>query len=353
MSASTTSIVGVGLACPLGLRSDHAVCAIEAGIVRFAELDPPPSIVAEPVRVSILDELDPTLDRTARMSFFGRHALTEAVGGLRHLFTSKPVPCLLAVPEPIGGTGPDLRAITTELATVAADVGKLQLSLRSPWIYPEGRAGVFRALETAASLLDEGHCDLAVVGGLDSLVAPEVLAPLIELELVRSDESRDGIIPGEGAAFVVLAHPRLVPAHRALATVRAIAVGTEPRPRFDSRPSQAEGLTRVFHHLRQQLGARVDQVFSAQTGQGFYGRQLAYAHLRNTTLMPEPMRIRELGPCLGDVGAAAGTIALVHAIVRMHPPTVLGRTPALRSALAYGMSDHGAVGGCVVAHTRA
>lgn len=351
MSTNLLSIVGVGLACPLGLCSDHAAHAIEAGIVRFAEVDPPPSIVAGPVRISILEQLDPNMDRPARASYFGRHAMTEAVSGLRHVLTSKPVPCLLAVPEPIEGARPDLRSIAAELVGVAAEVGGIQLSLRSPWTHLEGRAGVFRALETAASLLEAGDCDLVLVGGLDSLVAPDVLASLIERERVRSDGTRDGIIPGEGAAFLVLSHPRVVPAEQALATVRALAVATEPRPMLDSRPSQAEGLTRVFHHLRQQIGGRVDEVFSAQTGQGFYGRQLAYAHLRNATLMPDPMRLCELGPCLGDVGAAAGAIALAHAVARMRPPTLARGIQPLRSALAYGMSDHGAVGGCVVAHS--
>ncbi|MCX4240340.1 beta-ketoacyl synthase N-terminal-like domain-containing protein [Paraliomyxa miuraensis] len=359
MSTNVISIVGAGLSCPLGLRLDQAISAIDAGIVRFADVPaaspgPRPDASSstttklQRVKASILEDPDPGRTRTERALFFARHALAEAVTGLRRLFTTKPVPCLLAVPEAIGPSTPDLAAIKRALATVAADVGGLQLSLRSTWMFSEGRAGVFQALEVAMPLLGAGYCDLTVVGGLDSLVAPDVLTALVELERVRSDRAHDGIVPGEGAAFLVLAHPRVLAAESTLATLHAVAVAEEPRPVLDPRPRQAEGLTSVFLQLREQLGTRVDEVISAQTGQGFYGRQLAHAHLRNTTLMPDPLELCELGPRLGDVGAAAGSIALACAVGRMRPPIFVNRAQPPRSALAYGMSEHGAVGGCVV-----
>jgi len=101
----------------------------------------------------------------------------------------------------------------------------------------------------------------------------------------------------------------------------------------------------LFHELGAGFTGSVDAVVSAQSIEGFWGRELSYAYLRNVEFMPEPFYERAVGSECGDTGAAAGAVALVRAIdgLYAHPGA-----RARDSALVYGVSDHGAVGGCVL-----
>jgi 3-oxoacyl-[acyl-carrier-protein] synthase II len=70
------------------------------------------------------------------------------------------------------------------------------------------------ALESACDDLMEGHCDVALAGGYDSLLRPSIflayaaaghLSPSPHTTAYRPfDERRDGLVPGEGASFLLL-----------------------------------------------------------------------------------------------------------------------------------------------------
>jgi 3-oxoacyl-[acyl-carrier-protein] synthase-1 len=90
----------------------------------------------------------------------------------------------------------------------------------------------------------------------------------------------------------------------------------------------------------------VDAVFSCQTGEGIWARELSIAHLRNVEIMPEPQKRYLLAGSMGDAGAAGGAIQvayLVHLAGRRKP----GRRK-LDRAIVYGAADGGDVGACVV-----
>ncbi|HND09453.1 MAG TPA: hypothetical protein PKL17_13760 [Pseudomonadota bacterium] len=64
--------------------------------------------------------------------------------------------------------------------------------------------------------------------------------------------------------------------------------------------------------------------------------------------MPEPLRFVSIGTDHGDSGAAAGAVALLHAVASFSPPT-WAQTAPVESALVYGVDDGGAMGACLVA----
>ena len=142
------------------------------------------------------------------------------------------------------------------------------------------------------------------------------------------------------------------PRQRPLAYLLANAVAREPEPFVDvaatGKISGAQGLAAVFASLMQRVNGRVDEVFAGTTGQVYFGREFSHAYLRNAALMPEPLRLRTIDSALGEVGAAAGALSLVHAIMRLGPDAPGNRGPANRSGLVYGSSNAGLVGGCVL-----
>jgi len=342
-------VVSHGLACPLGLTTDTAVAALHAGIRPLVESERILDGAGEPARGFMLGRLPEDAPRIERALTLAGFALTEACAPLA-AERSGAVPCFLALPEP--GRGPliELPRVERALAEVVRGAtGGLGLEIGPRRVFPRGRAGALLALQAAVSALMRGEHAVALVGGLDSQVDLVTLQALADGGHLLCRRNRDGLLPGEGAAFVLLANPRAVGADRAIAHITACAVATEPNPRGQGGPSQATGLTAVFHELRSQHPGRVDVVVSGQTGESGYERGFSYAYLRNATLMPEPLRTLVLGARLGDTGAAAGAMALVAAIAGLRPPRALPwRAPRAATALVHAESDDGTVGGCIV-----
>ena len=194
------------------------------------------------------------------------------------------------------------------------------------------------------SLGTETHC---LVGGFDTKVDTETLGDLVARNQLLGKTNPDGIIPGEGAGFILLGTPSI--AHRVDSWGRVVANHVaQEAVSFEADTGAASpslGLSAVFRSLRARVPFRVDEVVAGVTGQVYYGREFSHAYLRNDALMPEPLVCRPLGDVLGDVGAAAGAIALVRAVSRLK---TFGSTAGCEHVLAYASSDGGRVGGCVV-----
>lgn len=341
MRPALAQVIGVGMACPVGLHSRAALAAMHAGVVRFVEVD---DLVGPggPVRASRLATLDHAATRTERATALARRAVQEALSGHEEALAARRLPCFLALPEPGFGAPIARDPITDVLAEVATDSG---VRLQFERIAAAGRAGAFEALAAALTLLARGEEMFALVAGVDSLVDAQTLAELADSDRLLGRTNLDGVIPGEGAACVLLGRPGAAARGRVLAQVVAAAVGREPQPFLlaGDRIGAGEGLSAVFRRLRADVDGRVDQVFAGTSGQLHFGREFSHAYLRNEALMPEPLQCEPLSHALGDVGAAAGAICMVQAV---------GRLSLQLTGLAYASSDSGLVGGCVLARAE-
>lgn len=346
MPALTAHVIGLGMACPVGLCSATALAAVRAGIVRISERE---DVVGPdgPVRAHALSTLAADATRSERALALARHAVQEATAGLHD--PPAPLRCFLALPEPGLGPGIDPGALTRALRPVTSSGAPVPLELRPADVFATGRAGVFQALAAAASALADEPRRPCLVGGLDSLADRASLRALAARNRLLGPTNLDGILPGEGAAFVLLAHPLATARRPIVARLLAVHTAAEPVPLAlaTTRTSAALGLTAVFRELRAVHPGRVDEVFAGTTGEVYFGRELSHAYLRNEPLMPEPFRVQPLGAALGDVGAAAGAISLVRALASLAPEAA--RLEPRRSGLAYGSSDGGLVGGCIAA----
>lgn len=323
-------VLSYGLACPTGLLSATALASMRAGYRPFVECEHVRDRSGEPVRAAMFERLPPETPRIQRALALARYALLEVlapiVGG-----DVATIPGFLALPF---GPGIVQSQIHGRLDAFAREVSGVGLELREDRSFAHGRAAVFEALQAALAAIASGECGLALVGGLDSLVDPLSLRTLADEDRLLSTQNRDGSIPGEGAAFVLLERG----ADKEIRIVNC-AIGVEPHPRGRGGPCVALGLAQVFGELRRSFARRVDVVISGQTGESGYERAFSHAYLRNTELMPEPLRSLSVGALFGDAGAAAGALALVAG---------LAGPPGCSSALVHAESDDGLVGGCVV-----
>ncbi|WP_437675008.1 beta-ketoacyl synthase N-terminal-like domain-containing protein [Sorangium sp. So ce131] len=337
--------VKLGLATPLGLSARATQCAIAAGLTGFADTDVADS-AGEPVRASRLSSLDPATTREERMLFLGQRALAECLAGLdpRRLTS---VACYLALPE--RDARPFNEAYVARGLRDAADPA-LPLDWSARPILA-GRAGVFAALEAAAAAIASGRTSLALVGGVDSHCDHASLQHLAAGGRTLGKSNPDGLIPGEGAGFVLLARAGAASGFGApLGRLIACATSQDSLPFNKRNPMHAVGLTAMFRQLRH-LNAgqpRPQHLYSCQTGESPWARELSNAYLRNAELMPEPFRTSIIAGSLGDAGAASPVVQLGVAFYAFAAAWRAG-TPADRAVL-YGAADSGSVGGGIVAH---
>ncbi|NOJ81834.1 3-oxoacyl-ACP synthase [Myxococcus xanthus] len=342
---SAAQVVGLGLCTPVGTSAHMTLASLRAGLVRFAETEVLDG-VAEPVRASRLSLLDASLSRTERIVALAQQALA----GVRPLLDALPpgrVPLYLGLPE--AGLGARVEQESLVAALLAETKGRLDVVQ----VYAAGRAAFFEALASAQKDLHSGRASsLVLVGAVDSLVDSASLRALVEARLHLGRRNPDGRIPGEAAGFVALARPGALKQLKleTSGVLLGTALAVEPKPFTHGRPSLAEGLTEALLALRKNAvtgGRWVDAVLACQPGDGFWATEFSRAYLRNTALMPEPLRVLVAGEGLGDAGAGAGAVMLGVALHRAR-----WRHPSARRTLVYGSADGGRIGACIVEMNR-
>ncbi len=330
-------VLGLGLACPLGLRALEVAASLRANlrsVYRLADADALEAKFGDSIRASRSLALGPALGRAQRAGAYAQQALHEALKPLGP--AARGAPLYLATPAPDDAAGFEVGGLFGELGGLLGSVS----------FYPSGRAGLFAALAEARLALERGAHPFAIVGGADSLADPASLRRLAEAGRLLGDANADGLIPGEGAAFLVLTRASMVPPEQLpLARLAGLALAQEPAPR-PGQASEAAGLTAAFAELCRVDPRPIELVHSAQPPQRHWARELAFALTRQRARLPEPLVVRRCGDALGELGAAAGAVALALAIVDLHP-LIPGRpdqpAPPDR-ALVYARADAGQVG---------
>ena len=335
---SVISVLGFGAATPIGVTAPTFAAAFRAGITRFSELVAP---AAEPPRASCLSQIPWGRSCSERTLELTKRALVDLTSTSSFDPASR-LAAWIGITESEEGAAVE-RALSRHLRDAVP-----QLS-GSPQFRRRGRGAFFAALAAAQRALLASDCDVALVGAADSLCAPEPLERLARERRLLGPEI-EGVIPGEGAAFVLLARPGLT--GRARARLLCCATSRESRHLRQQAPNTAEALTAVFRELRVHpatMGRRADLLLTSETGEPFWTAELAAAYLRNVALMPEPFTRTTAAEGLGDLGAAAGAVMTALGLcwlARPLRPFRLHSSPSL--LLVCGSSDEGHVGACLI-----
>lgn len=309
-----TSVLKVGLVTPVGLYAAAVAAALRAGIsrVRLHAFDPQhePSVpiawlnddVLPPLVSEAGQGLPVELHRPVRLATY---ALQEALADV-----TAPVPLLVACPDehvPSVSAG----ALVSSLAAQA----KVTVDVAGSRIIRRGRASAMLALHEALGWLAEGRHAQVCVGGIDSLVAPEHLRRLAAAGRLHGLESRDGFVPGEGAAFLLLGRQARTPP---LAELVDVAVHDRPEP-------GGGGLALAIKQLYSGPipAPQIAHTFAGLNGESKWAREWGVARIRCAEWLSERGRVDHPAEFIGDVGAATGAllvgVASVAAARQTHP----------------------------------
>jgi len=313
-------ILAVGMVTPVGASAAQTAASVRAGIARLAE-----SYVAdrfgEPLVMGLVDleQLPPLVDqleereisiRHQRLARLGAVALREALVSTPH----DPVPLLLGLPEPRGEAR---HPIGSEMIEMLATQSGLAFDLSCSAAYPLGRAAGLVALDEALALLDRGRAPAVLVGAVDSYLDVRLLEALDGEGRLRSGEPSDGFVPGEGAAFLLLAPARRGRGHGspALARVAGVGRGHEAGHLYSSEPHRGDGLAAAFRAAldagaQGDPPARVACIYAGLNGESYWGKESGVAQVRCAEGLGDPIRIEHPADCCGDAGAALGPLML-------------------------------------------
>jgi 3-oxoacyl-[acyl-carrier-protein] synthase I len=212
-------------------------------------------------------------------------------------------------------------------------------------VFSTGRAAIFPALVAATQALSAGDLRFAVVGCVDSLVRPSRLARLDQRLLIKGENNPHGLIPGEAAAFLVLA-----PSLNNGVVIQGIGCAEEPTAGSE-RPNQGVGLTAALRGACRQAGLRHwPPVFCDLNGDRYrslewgIGQTRALGSLRWNHGVSEALF--HSADCIGDCGAAGGALHVAWAC-----DDISNARSGDRTALVWGASE-GALRGATVLSRR-
>jgi 3-oxoacyl-[acyl-carrier-protein] synthase-1 len=220
------------------------------------------------------------------------------------------LPTLLSVPsERPGFAAADARRLAQEiLEGLPVPPDRSQSRLIST-----GAEGGLAALGAAADSVRSGAAPAVLVGGVESYIAIELLHWMEQHDRLVGPEQPSGLIPGEGAGFVLLCSPETARARKLAILGRLLATGRgeEPRPWWGRDPTLGEGLTEAFQTAFQSPGAPPSQVrvtYSDLNGELWRAEEWSYAYVRTGKRHSSPLDHRHPASIWGDVGAATGPL---------------------------------------------
>lgn len=340
MSASGGVFVSaLGASSAVGWNLAATQAAVEAGLLPFAATEVLDH-QGEPVRAACLTEISPDATRWERLAALAAGALRDVLAEADWSGAPR-LPLYCGLPE---------EADATVARSLAAVLGRshtrsLDLVFHRNWAVAAGRSAFFPALAAAVRHLDRGSDEFVLVGAADSQCDGATLTALAGQRRILA-EGVDGLLPGEGAAFLLLRRADSPEASAGMALEGPVHA-QEARNFLSGEPNLAEGLTQAFRQLRGCVSEeipRVASVLSCQTGEGFWSREFGAAYLRQAKFMPEPLRLDWMAQYLGDTGAASVPLAIGLTQHR------LARAPSGRAErhLIYACSDSGLIGALAV-----
>ena len=331
------AVTGIGLVTPVGLNAPASLAALRAGISRIGDLPgflvPNASGDLEPATGAQIPTVPANRRGPERLLRLARHALAEAVAQARLPRSPR---CALflgtAAPNPAGRLLPYGPLLLRGLGGVlSALVGSSDVRL-----VETGRASVLQAFRMAAQeMAGENPPDAVIVGGVDSLISPRSLSFLSATKRLREGRRSTGILPGEGAGFLVLETPEAAARRHATVwtVVEAAAGGVDSTP--PEKPNRALVLGRVFRAVAGNIAKARPLIISDLNGE----RSRAYEWMFASTRAPffhSGMEHWLPSESIGDAGAACGAVTSVWAVDALQKSYC-----GAHEAVVWGSSDEG------------
>ncbi len=274
--------------------------------------------------------LEPALVGEERAARLAELALAELGAAAGSALGAKKLRAVLSLPEP----RPDQKR--TEAGVLLAR--RLRAALAGPFGNPpvelstQGAAGLAYALPSALTALAAREVDALLVGGAHSDYDPAAIGVLEASERLFSSTRPDALIPGECAAFALIARDDFGHVHGLSPLPPIFAVRSDSgdlTPYNDTSAFDASSLSKVIREATAELEdeLKVGWALGDHGVEHYRTRELYSALVRTHGRWCEPIAIDAPAQRLGHMGAAALPLCLTLAanmVRRGFAPTPFG-----------------------------
>lgn len=331
------AISGLGLVTPVGLDAPASIAALRAGVSRLSQL-PYLEIMVDK------EESGPVIGAEVPRLPAGRHGIERIkrllVPSFRETLADAGADAETRVGVFLGTSGarPGGRLLSQTRglrdALLAAQGQGLQITVAK--LVPAGRAAALQAIRLAAEALEQGHVDLALVGGADSWVSPRALLWLRDNGKLAEYPRRTGMMPGEAAGFLALERSERARSRGARIYARVTASSGRHEPAAYGEASNALALAQAVRAVWSEVLDQHILMLTDQNGERYRATEWCFAEPKALNRY-ETMQWLTPANCIGDTGAASGAATLAWAATALHRG--YARTS---QALVWGASDEGA-----------
>ncbi|MFV9616372.1 MAG: hypothetical protein ACNYZG_10480, partial [Gammaproteobacteria bacterium] len=190
-------ITAIGMITPIGANAEMTAASVRSGISSYQEsdilnkqLNPMTlSLVPEEALPALDDDLGQQVlsSRQQRMLRLATPAMQQLAEKL-----VEPVPLMLCGPEKLPGRR---SVVSDKFLKQLAIQTRAPIDIENSYVFPQGRAAGFYALETAMQLLESGSHNQVLIGGVDSFLDLYLLATLDADDRVQAQGVMDAFVP--------------------------------------------------------------------------------------------------------------------------------------------------------------
>jgi 3-oxoacyl-[acyl-carrier-protein] synthase-1 len=314
----TPCIVSLGAYTSVGDSAPASAASVRARINRFAEHP----VFVDRAGTPMVTAATPIPGEVTGVERY-LTLLTPALEEVLAPVATEALPLVLGIPAPRPGRPEQIADVIPERLRRSVQDGRLA---RIELVQTGHSAGLM-ALEAACQRVADGQTGLCLVGGVDTYLEADTLEWLDGTEQLKSGRSRWGFIPGEAAAFCLVASPRAAARLRlpVLAHVLSTATELEPNRIRTDTVCVGQGLTRALRRVLEKLEreVRVEQVIGDLNGERYRTDEYGFTVARLGQRFVDATAIRTPADCWGDVGAASGPLFValaVSAALRRYAP---------------------------------
>lgn len=309
-------IADASMVTPLGNSPEMTAAAIAAGIsaaddssfhnkafepISFAEVPPEALPDIDPAFRSKWPHLSA---RHWRMQRLCQAALPDT---LINNLGDGTIAVFLAAPEttPFGTA-----AVPSQFLEAFGHLSGIRVDQQASRLFPHGRPGALRALESAMAHLAQTGATAALVGGVDTYWDHLLLAALDANDRIAAPGVSDGFKPGEAAGFLLITPDATTTPGRKLVRLSTPGFADEPGHLYSDAPYAGEGLWAAAREALNTRAGQIEIVISSMNGEHYWAKELGVTLSRNVAALIRDRTIEHPADCFGDVGAAFAAVAL-------------------------------------------